>query len=382
MPLYLYPTAFLASALICWLCNQLELISWRRTTGAHWTERARALHPARVARDLNILLVPAGWAFASLLWAPERSWMLMAGCALLGSLLGNFPMDRAIYPDLNFASWIRQVSSGLLLEAISGALYGVAASCMPVEPGMKMAIVTGAALALHFALQFGLGIRLARWLGLLRPATDRLRTLVTETSARLNVSVRATWVISSSAANALAYVVTQELAFTEKLVAAFSDEEIRAVCAHELGHLSESRWTRAARLLGSLAIFPAIFFRPAVAHGGDGLAILGVAYFAIRQSAVYLARRMENRADQVAVAADGAESGTYARTLEHIHEINLIPATKQRPGSGTHPSLYDRLVAVGATPAYPRPLAPRDWSWTSIGCGILVGLMALAFFTK
>lgn len=379
--MYLYPAAFLVSALLCWRFNQLELIPWRRTAGAHWTERARAIYPARIARELNVLFIPAGWAFGSLVWAPGRSWLLATGCAFFGALLGSFPMDRVLYPGLGFASWTQQVASGLLLQAITGAFYGTAAGFMPEEPGMRMAIVTAAALAAHFALQFGLGIRIARWLGLLRPADARLRALVAETSARLGVPVRATWIIRSAQANALAYVITRELAFTEKMTS-FSDDEIRAVCAHELGHLSEGRWTRAARLVGSLATFPVIFFRPAMAHGGEGLALIGLAYFAIKRSSVFLTRRMENRADQVAVAADGAESGTYARALERIYEINQMPAAKLRAASGTHPCLYDRLVAVGATPSYPRPLPPGGRSWSSVVCAAAAMLTALAFFTK
>lgn len=201
-----------------------------------------------------------------------------------------------------------------------------------------------------------------------------------ETSARLQVPVRTTWIIRSSAVNAVAYVQVGELAFTEKMVDTFSDEEIRAICAHELGHLSEGPWTRIGRLVGSLAYFPVIFFNVAKAHGSDGFALMAVAYFAISRSARYLSRRMENRADRVAAAADSAENGSYARALEHVYELNLTPATLPRPKAGTHPGLYDRLVAVGATPAYARPRPPREWSWTSFVGLTTAALLALSYF--
>jgi hypothetical protein len=66
-----------------------------------------------------------------------------------------------------------------------------------------------------------------------------------------------------------------------------------------------------------------------------------------------LSRRMEARADH------GPRDGrTYARALERVYAANLIPAVL--PGRGaSHPHLYDRLLAVGVTPDYPRPAAPR-----------------------
>src|SRR5207249_9576995 len=48
--------------------------------------------------------------------------------------------------------------------------------------------------------------------------------------------------------------------------------------------------------------------------------------------------------------------GRYARALEKLHRLNLMPAVTS--GSGVHPSLYDRMIAAGVTPDYRRPVAP------------------------
>ena len=73
-----------------------------------------------------------------------------------------------------------------------------------------------------------------------------------------------------------------------------------------------------------------------------------------------MARRMEVRADSCA-AENAADQATYARALERIYQINLIPAVM----SGRrriHPHLYDRMLAVGVTPDYPRPMPPRRFT--------------------
>jgi hypothetical protein len=76
-----------------------------------------------------------------------------------------------------------------------------------------------------------------------------------------------------------------------------------------------------------------------------------------------LVRRMrlalEKRADSAGQAHEG-EAGTYARALEKLYQINLMPAVT-RSWFLTHPHLYDRLLAVGITPDYPRPRPPSRW---------------------
>jgi hypothetical protein len=65
--------------------------------------------------------------------------------------------------------------------------------------------------------------------------------------------------------------------------------------------------------------------------------------------------RMEQRADQVWREAL-ADPGAYMRSLTKLHEANLLPAVM--PGTQTHPHLYDRLMAGGIQPDFPRPAAP------------------------
>ena len=69
--------------------------------------------------------------------------------------------------------------------------------------------------------------------------------------------------------------------------------------------------------------------------------------------------RWSKRADALSSANEG-ESGTYARALEHLYQLNLVPAVV-RQKHAVHPHLYDRLLAAGVVPAYPRPSPPSRW---------------------
>jgi hypothetical protein len=79
------------------------------------------------------------------------------------------------------------------------------------------------------------------------------------------------------------------------------------------------------------------------------LLVLGVLLLYLR-----LSRALERRADAIASTVSAA----YAGALERLCQVNLRPAVLRR--AGMHPHLYDRMVAAGATPSWPRPLPPRS----------------------
>jgi hypothetical protein len=74
---------------------------------------------------------------------------------------------------------------------------------------------------------------------------------------------------------------------------------------------------------------------------------------------VRLGRKMEKRADSQAAGWEPA-AGVYARALEKIYQANLAPAVL-RSKRAVHPDLYDRILAAGVTPDYPRPDPPPGW---------------------
>jgi Zn-dependent protease with chaperone function len=147
------------------------------------------------------------------------------------------------------------------------------------------------------------------------------------------------------------------MAFTDGLLAALDDDELTAVCAHELAHLTEPRRVALYRL-APLTLLLALPLARLISTP-EGLLAFEVAVLAGALVAVLglrLSRRLERHADELGRAHEG-EPGAYARALAKIYEVNLVPPVEGGRG-GTHPHLYDRLVAAGGAPDYERPKPP------------------------
>ncbi len=150
---------------------------------------------------------------------------------------------------------------------------------------------------------------------------------------------------------------------------------LAAICAHELSHLNEPPRVLLGRLVGALVFVPFVFLHPAskLWHGLGLLVMLAlmVGLIAFNRR---LARRMEHQADDVAAKNQG-EAGTYARALARIYEINQMPAVMR--GKPIHPHLYDRMLAAGVTPEFPRPQPPGRFSLNGVAILLLLaGLVA------
>jgi hypothetical protein len=190
----------------------------------------------------------------------------------------------------------------------------------------------------------------------------------------MRVPVRGVYLARVSVAQAFALPMTRELLFTQRLLDLLTDDEVAAVCAHELGHLTESSSVLWARMIQSLAIFPWVFLNPLM-HAFGVNAVFGLSIFMVGVPTVVrrLARKMESRADGIAKANEG-DAGTYARALLRLYEDNLAPAALAKK-SGTHPDLYDRLLAAGMTPDFPRPAPAKSMAWNGWVVVLLAGLL-------
>ena len=74
-----------------------------------------------------------------------------------------------------------------------------------------------------------------------------------------------------------------------------------------------------------------------------------------------VSHKLEMRADRLAQAHE-LDPGTYARALERLYQDSLLPAVEAKERA-THPHLYDRLLAAGVTPDFPRPTAAGYMAW-------------------
>ncbi len=111
-----------------------------------------------------------------------------------------------------------------------------------------------------------------------------------------------------------------------------------------------------------MSLWPWIFLKPLVHKFGVPAYVSLVALTAGVQGLRYrVSHKLELRADRI--AKDGvAESAVYARALLRLYEDNQSPAVTSQKNK-THPDLYDRMLAAGVTPDFPRPAASQHMAW-------------------
>ena len=221
-----------------------------------------------------------------------------------------------------------------------------------------------------------------RKLSVLRPAPERLRRIVADVASRMGVPVRGVWLLEYARSYAFALPYTGDLAFSGRLLERFSDDEVAAICAHELGHLAEPNLTVNTRVLATLAcLVPWLFLIPVgQAFGPAGMGAIALGSVLTMFGARRFGRRLEERADRIAHTDEG-ETGSYARALARLYEDNLIPAVLPRRRR-THPDLYDRLLAAGVQPDFPRPAAAKSNAVHGVLLAVLLGVLVAFTFIR
>jgi Zn-dependent protease with chaperone function len=348
---------FLTASLVIALCNWLSLIPFRRARNEHWTERARKLFPARLAALSGIWLVPIDLVLAQRLLWPEETphWFLSGFAGWLGAMSGTYFFDREVFPWLAPRDWLREAITGWALRFAWLFLFFGIMAAMPSEVSWRTWLLGAILIGAFAAGSLGGLIWCCKKIRLLQAPPERLSQIVADVSARMNVPVHGVWMLRSSVAQALALTYTGDLLFTRRLLDICSGNELAAICAHELGHLCESKFARAGRLLSGFVYLPWAFVRPLRHAVGDWAFLI---LFALSWVSLILtrklSRRLETRADNMAREQE-CDPGVYACALSKLYEANLMPAVMPKRNSKTHPDLYDRLLAVGVQPDYPRP---------------------------
>ena len=350
--------AWFAASGLAWLGARAA----RRAQAGGWHEVARAAFPYRVGLGLLQGGVPITWYLAHLFGEPPlapgaRLAAVPAAAAALGVLAvkrlrferrlgragltgGNWARGQLLLVLLFFPHMVVAILVGLLVPP----RFDAAAFCL----------LAGGAAAMVVAA-WGGGLAVARVLGIVRPPSPRTAAAIERSAAQLGRTVPRIGEVSVSMANALVVFGAETILVTRRTLEVLGDEELVAVLRHELGHLAEPARRRAIHLTGVLVLFPLAAARPILATLGGGVLflILAVALI-VGQLLLPIHRRREEDADRCALGS-AEDSVAFARALEAIHRDNLIPAVLTR---GTHPHLYDRLLAADVTPAFPRPAPP------------------------
>lgn len=355
-----YGMAFGAgTALVKWLGRP-----WRRAAGAHWTERARlAYAPGAALIWLVVGLPPIAVIMAGVglkVFYPRDpaempgfwiSWL----AAIAGVMTARFRWLRELWgPRVTGRSWLAGCLVLMLLFLPHLLIMLLLIVLLPDPPNVWTALVIGAGLLAMAFFAFGGGVLLLRLIRVMRPAPAHVTAMVEQLALEMKVPGRVSvfeleWV----QVNAVAWETYRAVGFSRALLEVMTQQEVRAIAAHELAHLIEPAWVRTVRVVHMFAYLAAA---PVMKYGGSGGIFLGwLLVIAIALGFKRFTRRMEVRADRLESQAL-ADTNAYEHSLIKLHEANLAPAVM--PGSQTHPHLYDRLLAGGIQPDFPRPKAP------------------------
>jgi Zn-dependent protease with chaperone function len=330
---------------------------------AHWTERARHVFVVR-RTVLRVAALPVLATAPLVVGGPASvgrrvALALVVVVALVALVAAAFRAENR---------WVRRAPApararsllGLVLVFYSGFLaplvllaFGFVSLQALGLAGWLLAMVVVSA-----AFTFGGGLLLARALGLVRPAPERVRAALARALPPDARPPRAVMLCALSA-NAFALPWLGLVGVMEGALEHLDDEALTAVLAHELEHLREPAAVRALRVLFALATALVIPVAIAIlwAHSVSVPALLG----AIAVLAAYLAaavgfRRVSRWSERRSDAAAREASPAYALALEAIYRANLIPAVL--PQRATHPDLVERMTAAGMPPSWPVPPPP------------------------
>lgn len=379
---------YLAARLVTWIGLAAAFVPWSRSAGRHWTEQARLSWPGRRLAPMTWFLVPIPllipvivpplsplhrhFGFGELL-PPAVTRALFLALGYLGALQARFAWERrvnpavALTPRSRLAEWIFLAATLAFWIWLPHAMLGrIAIDRVDLE----LAVV-GVGLLLIAAFRFGGGLLLLRWAGLLRPAPDRLRSVLAAASERMEIRPRSVEVLGVAQANAVAFPISRRIMVTDPALAVLDDDELFATCAHELAHLGEPRRIAIVRVIYGLAtlfltalplLFLVLVDRAFSFEGGFAIFIAIVLLWMVGTClSLRLYHRMEIRADATARQVE-VGPGTYAQALEKLYEANATPVVLTR-SRGAYPELYDRMIAAGLTPDYPRPAPPPRWPY-------------------
>jgi Zn-dependent protease with chaperone function len=366
--LLIIPLAFAVAVVLVSLVAAIGLVPVRRLPeSAHWTERARRTFPVVEVETAALwltVIVSALWAWQVAapfgMLAPKALSALTAVAAYVGGAgVMMLVSRRLVRRAVRLGAWWRWVATSWLVFAVAwpviAAVFFLISDRFDVRTVLVLCI---GAFALAW-LWGGGALRIGLILRLVMPPSPRLVAAVDSLATRISTRLSGVYEVDIGQANGLAMPFAGALLVSRDALAVLDDDELAALCGHELGHLSESRATRLARMLPGIALLSLPALQPLGNAWGWPQALLLPLVLMLGTSLLSrLWRRLEQRSDKVAVQHE-SEPGAFARSLEKLHEFNLAPAVLRQKGL-VHPHLYDRLLAAGVTPSYPRPAPPSQ----------------------
>jgi Zn-dependent protease with chaperone function len=359
-------------------------------------ERARRLVPFRTAAFLvGFAQIQVAWMAGARVMAESAAPVVFGAIAAAIAFLaggvgrrveeppGVHPADRprAVRDDRSTV-WGAMLLRARLLPWFAGTSAAAAASAaLPVvgEDGTIHGWMVLLSLALSvIGVAYG-GLAASVLFRALVPAGAAVRAIAEDVAAREKTSLRLVLRLPTQGArfaNAAAIPWARTMVVTDRIVELLTEDELRAVLAHEAGHLSEPPRVVAARLgSGALLLFSLTTATrvaealgvPVALAAATGIMAAIVLLLGVRR----LARGMEERAD--ARAKETVGPAPLAEALRKLHADGQMPMVTG--ARRVHPDLYDRLTALGVDPG-PRPAPPPRRRGLVVG-GALAGMIVL-----
>ena len=356
-----------------------------KDVSVHWTERARRSYPFQIFLGFGALLLPVVYAtgvnYNPSIVLPAPKWLLFCVVLAIGLTACNAVVVRWARLYRDDVGTVRENIQGLGITAFLYlpvlVIFMVMSVNLPAKWNAQAGLVIAAALVAYLWIQFGGWIRLGRMVRILVPADGEMTEDAAGLALRWGRPKPTVWMIRWRKANALAFPFANAIVVTEKLRGVLNREETNSVMAHELAHLCEDGATRCMRLLIPPILILPLFTLTLWMPSGDWRAIVGcyafilIGFFILRGRR----RRMEERADTFGKASESS-AGVYPVALAKLYEANLVPAVMPCKRK-VHPHLYDRLLAAGITPDYPRPKPPGRWGLLAAFLMIAVNVICL-----
>jgi Zn-dependent protease with chaperone function len=344
----------------------LPLRALRRMPDAHWTERARVAHPLKQALGASLIapILMAGFevgrSAGPFAGAPRATLLLVV---MAGSLAGWSLVARSTHgalhgERLSWRAWLRETVTSLLMAWPHVLWLALLMPFIPPRMGPAAVAVLAAATLGFGLLYWKSGLSILRLLGWARPATDRLQTVFDHAAESMGIRPAAVWEVQWSVANAFALPMRREVAVTDGALRVLDDADLVTIAHHELAHLEEPPRVRLARSFVWVVFLLMVAAQPVSGTWGlEGLAVLCTVAWGLVLALLALNRRQERTAD--IAAKNDEESGREAASLEKIYRDQLLPVVQGFRLVRSHPDLWDRMLAAGVQPSYPRPKPPR-----------------------
>jgi len=340
-----------------------------RFTRVHWTEHARTTRPGRNTLLFALYTLPVTLGVLS-------GEMLGITSGVLGWAIGTIVTACSALIIMAWESYWSEVLEGerkplavvirdhsALVVLLLPHMFLVLAVLPFAAPTFGLETALGCVVATFLALFIGWGglIYVGRFLGLVTPADRRLQAIAEQVARETDTRIRAVWCVRWSRANAFVFPLGRHLLVTRAALDVLADDELAAVCAHEFGHLNESRMARLLQPIGIAILLANVPLGiPLMATWGPTAVLTLVTGTLVL---LLLLRRLSHELEDLADASaherpvEGGKA-SYARALEKLHRFNGTPAVAR---ASAHGSLYDRMRAAGVEPDFERPAPPdRD----------------------